>query len=150
MNMNRIYSNLSSVLFSLLVFSTVPAQIRLAAVGGIHSSNLLETNSIPGYQNVVGQYYSANTGFELGVLGEIPFGKNSLFFQPGILYSAKGNQFQRLYDSAIIKNDTLYNQHTLNLNYVEIPLYLTWKLTLVQKSEKSFFYKCGSVFCLYI
>src|SRR4029077_2033204 len=108
MNKNRIYRSLSSVLFSILIYSTVPAQIRLAAVGGVHSSNLTEKNSIPGYQNSLGKYYSANTGFELGVMAEVPLGKYNLFLQPGILYSAKGNQFQRLYDSTIIKNDTLY------------------------------------------
>ncbi|MEJ0080624.1 MAG: outer membrane beta-barrel protein [Puia sp.] len=137
--MNRIYRNLFSVLFSLLLYSTLPAQIRLAAVGGVHSSNLLETNSIPGYQNNIGKYYSTNTGFELGVLGEVPFGKDNLFFQAGILYSAKGNQFQRFYDSTIEKNDTLYNQHTLNLNYIEIPLYVTWKASLSKNQKKSFF-----------
>src|SRR5437763_1945513 len=114
---SRIYRDLACALFAILLCSTVRSQIRMAAVGGIHSSNLTETNSIPGYQSTIGQYYSANTGFEVGVLSEIPFGKNNLFFQPGILYSAKGNQFQHSYDSAIIKNDTLYSQHTLNLNY---------------------------------
>jgi OmpA-OmpF porin, OOP family len=146
MNKNRIYPYLFSVLFSILVYSTLPAQIRLAAVGGVHSSNLIENNSISGYQNAVGQYYSANTGFELGVLGEVPFGKNNLFFQTGILYSAKGNQFQRLYDSALVKNDTLYNQHTLNLNYVEIPLYLTWKASLSKNQKNHFFVSAGPYF----
>src|SRR5579863_7559864 len=80
MNKNRIYRNLFAVLFLILAYSTVPAQIRLAAIGGVHSSNLTETNSIPGYQNAIGQYYSSNTGFELGVMGEVPFGKNNLFF----------------------------------------------------------------------
>ena len=146
MNKNRIYRNLSAVLFSMLVYSTLPAQIRLAAVGGVHSSNLMETNSISGYQNSIGKYYSANTGFELGVLGEVPFGKNNLFLQPGILYSAKGNQFQHYYDSTIIKNDTLYNQHTLNLNYVEIPMYLTWKASLSKNQKSHFFVSAGPYF----
>lgn len=143
---NRILRSLLSVLFSILVYSALPAQIRLAVVGGVHSSNLIETNSIPGYQNSIGQYYSANTGFELGVLAEVPFGKNNLFFQPGILYSAKGNQFQRYYDSAIVKNDTLYNQHTLNLNYVEIPMYLTWKASLSKNQKNHFFISAGPYF----
>ena len=146
MNKNRIYRNLFSVLFSILVYSSLPAQIRLAAVGGVHSSSLIETNSIPGYQNSIGQYYSTNTGFELGVLGEVPFGKNNLFFQPGILYSAKGNQFQRFYDSTIEKSDTLYNQHTLNLNYVEIPLYITWKASLSKNQKSHFFISAGPYF----
>jgi OmpA-OmpF porin, OOP family len=146
MNKSRISRKLHFVLFSLLVYSSLPAQIRLAAIGGVHSSNLLETNSIPGYQNSNGKYYSANTGFELGVMGEVPFGKNNLFFQPGILYSSKGNQYQRFYDSAIDNNDTLYNQHTLNLNYVEIPLYLTWKASLSKNRKNNFFLSAGPYF----
>jgi OmpA-OmpF porin, OOP family len=146
MNKNRVCRNLPLVLFSILVYSSVRAQIRLAAIGGVHSSNLLETNSIPGYQNSIGKYYSANTGFELGVLGEVPIGTNNLFFQPGILYSAKGNQFEHLYDSSIEKNDTLYNQHTLNLNYVEIPLYLTWKAALSKNQKNHFFISAGPYF----
>jgi outer membrane protein OmpA-like peptidoglycan-associated protein len=146
MNDIRVYRNLFFVLFSISVCSTLPAQIRLAAVGGIHSSNLPETNSIPGYQNSTGKYYSSNTGFELGVLGEIPFGKYNLFIQPGIFYSAKGNQFQRFFDSAIEKNDTIYDQHTLNLNYVEIPLYLTWKASLSKNQKNHFFVSAGPYF----
>src|SRR5579864_9556913 len=146
MNKKRIYRNLSSVLISILVYSTLPAQIRLAAIGGVHSSNLIETNSIPGYQNSIGKYYSSNTGFELGVLGEVPVGKYNLFIQPGILYSAKGNQFQRFYDSTIVNSDTLYNQHTLNLNYIEIPLYLTWKASLSKNQKSHFFVSAGPYF----
>jgi OOP family OmpA-OmpF porin len=145
MNKNRIYHSLPAVLL-ILVYSSLQAQIRLAAVGGVHSSNLLEVNSIPAYQNALGKYYSANTGFELGVMGEIPFGKNNLFFQPGILYSSKGNQFQRFYDSTLEQNDTLYNQHTLNLNYVEIPLYLTWKAALSKNQKNHFFVSAGPYF----
>jgi OOP family OmpA-OmpF porin len=139
MNQNRIYRNLISLLLTCLAFSSLTAQIRMAVWGGVHSSNLIEKNSIPGFETSVGKYYSPNTGFELGVLAEIPFGKNNLFLQPGILYSAKGNQYQRFYDSTIQQSDTLYNQHTLNLNYVEMPLYLTWKVSL-SKNQKSHFY----------
>ena len=136
MNPTRINRCLFITLLPILVSASLTAQIRLAAFGGIHSSNLIEKNSIPGYETAIGKYFSPNTGFELGVLAEIPLGKNNLFFQPGILYSSKGNQYQRFYDSTIYENDTLYNQHTLNLNYVEIPLYLTWKAFIIQKSEK--------------
>jgi OmpA-OmpF porin, OOP family len=139
MNLNRIYGILFPILLSLLAFPSVQAQIRLAALGGIHSSNFIEKNSIPGFDTASGNYYSPKTGFELGVLAEIPLGNNNLFIQPGILYSAKGNQYERYFDSAFYQNDTLYNQHTLNLNYVELPIYLTWKVPL-SKTGKNFFY----------
>jgi OmpA-OmpF porin, OOP family len=146
MNPTRIYRNLSVLIPALLVFTFLPAQIRLAAMGGIQSSNLIEKNSIPGYDTSKGNYFSPNTGFQLGVLAEIPFGKHNLFLQPGILYSSKGNQYQRFYDSSVYQNDTLYNQYTLNLNYVEIPLYLTWKLSLSKDQKNHFFISAGPYF----
>lgn len=115
-------------------------------MGGIQSSNLIEKNSIPGYDTARGNYFSPNTGFQLGVLAEIPFGKHNLYLQPGILYSSKGNQFQRFYDSSVYQTDTLYNQYTLNLNYVEIPLYLTWKLSLSKDQKNHFFISAGPYF----
>lgn len=146
MHQNRFCPSLLTLFFSLMLCSSLPAQIRLAALGGIHSSNLIEKNDIPGYELSNGQYYSSNTGFELGVLAEVPFGKNNLFFQPGILYSAKGNQYQRYYDSTAQQADTLYNQHTLNLNYVEMPLYLTWKVSLSKNQKSKFYISAGPYF----
>ena len=139
MNQNRICRPILTTLFYFLVLSPISAQIRLAAWGGIHSSNFIQKNSFPGFDSAFGQYYSSKTGFEIGVLAEIPFGKNNLCFQPGVFYSAKGNQYQRYYDSSVYKIDTLYSQHTLNLNYVVLPLYLTWKAPL-SKNRKNYFY----------
>lgn len=146
MNPTGIYRCLFILLLPILVSTSLPAQIRLAALGGIHSSNFIEKNSIPGYDTAMGKYFSPNTGFELGVLAEIPLGKYNLFLQPGILYSSKGNQFQRYYDSTLNQTDTLYNQYTLNLNYVEIPLYLTWKLSLSKDQKNHFFISAGPYF----
>jgi OmpA-OmpF porin, OOP family len=149
MSPNRICRSLLVVLVPCLMSSSLSAQIRLSAWGGVHSSNLIEKNSIPGFDTANGKYFSPNTGFELGVLAEIPLGKYNLFLEPGILYSSKGNQYQRFYDSAVYQNDTLYNQHTLNLSYVEIPLYLTWKLSL-SKNQKSHFYMSAGPYFAFI
>jgi OOP family OmpA-OmpF porin len=146
MSLKRISRNTLNLLISGLLCAPIQAQIRLAAWGGIQSSNFIEKNSIPGFDTASGKYFSANTGFELGVLAEIPLGKKSFFLQPGILYSAKGNQYQRSYDSSIYQNDTLYNQHVLNLNYVEIPLYLTWKLSLSKNQKNHFYLSAGPYF----
>jgi OmpA-OmpF porin, OOP family len=146
MNQNRTCRILLTFLLSIPVFSILPAQIRMAALGGIHSSDFLEKNSLSGFENANGRYYSPNTGFELGILAEIPFGTNHLFFQPGILYSAKGNQYERFYDSTDNISDTLYNQHTLNLNYVEMPLYLTWKASLSKNQKSHFYFSAGPYF----
>ncbi len=137
---------LLTVFLLLTGFSTLNAQIRLAAMGGIQSTNFIQKNSIPGFDTASGRYYSSKTGFELGVMAEIPMGKNNLFLQPGILYSAKGNQYERSYDSSVFQNDTLYNQHTLNLNYVEIPFYLTWKIPLSKDHTYNFYLGAGPYF----
>jgi OmpA-OmpF porin, OOP family len=146
MNLQRMYRPLLSFLALLVVFSSLTAQIRLAALGGIQSTNFLEKNNIPGYDTANGKYFSSSTGFELGVLAEIPLGKKNFFLQPGILYSSKGNQYERYYDSTVYQNDTLYNQHTLNLNYVEIPLYLTWKYSLAKNKSSHFYISAGPYF----
>jgi OmpA-OmpF porin, OOP family len=135
-----------TVFLLLTGFFNLHAQIRLAAIGGIHASNFIEKNSIPGYDTANGKYYSSKTGFELGVLAEIPLESHHLFIQPGILYSAKGNQYERTYDSSLYHNDTLYNQHTLNLSYVEMPLYLTWKAILTKDQRNSFYLSAGPYF----
>jgi len=143
MHFFRIFRRLLTVFLLLVGFTQIRAQIRLAAMGGIHSSNFIQKNSIPGFDTASGNYYSPKTGFELGVLAEIPLGGNNLFLQPGILYSAKGNQFERSYDSSAFRNDTLYNQHTLNLNYVEMPFYLTWKAQLSKDQRNNFYIGAG-------
>jgi OmpA-OmpF porin, OOP family len=146
MNPRWICQRLTSFFLTILLYTSLPAQIRLSAWGGIHSSNLIEKNSIPSYDTTSGKYFSPNTGFELGVLAEIPLGKYNLFLEPGILYSAMGNQYQRYYDSSVFQNDTLYNQHTLNLSYVEIPIYLTWKLSLSKNQKNHFYLSAGPYF----
>lgn len=139
MNLPWNYRQLLTVLL-LAGSSSLHAQIRLAALGGIHASSLIEKNNIPGFDTASGKYYSSRTGFELGFMAEIPLENPHLFIQPGLLYSAKGNQYQRYYDSSLYQNDTLYNQHTLKLSYVEMPVYLTWKSTLSKKDQRNKFY----------
>jgi OmpA-OmpF porin, OOP family len=140
MNLNWIHRQILFFLCFFLIATSLSAQIRLAAIGGVHSSNLSESNSIPGYDTANGRYYSSKTGFTLGLLAEIPMGTHNLYFQPGILYSAKGNQYEKFYDSSLSQTDTLYDQHTLNLNYIEIPLYITWKFPLSKKNKENQFY----------
>jgi len=145
MNQNRKCRWILIILLTFLAFSSVSAQIRLAALGGIQSTDFLQKNSIPGFDTSSGKYYSPNTGFELGFLAEIPLGK-SFFLQPGILYSTKGNQYERAYDSSVYQNDTLYNQHTLNLSYVEIPMYITWKIAFSKNQQSNFYLSAGPYF----
>ena len=126
---------LSLFLVSFVGFSQINAQIRLAAYAGIHSANVIEKNNIPGWDSSYKNNYSPRTGFHLGVLLEIPIGNKGFYFQPGIGYSSKGRQYEKLYDTTSIK-DTIYYQSTLKLGYIEVPLYITYKLPL-SKNHKN-------------
>ncbi|HTQ27624.1 MAG TPA: OmpA family protein [Puia sp.] len=121
----------------------IQAQVRLAAEAGIHSATIIENNSIPGWDTAVKKYFSPRTGFKLGVLLEIPLGK-SFFFQPGINYASKGHEYSRYNDSATMySTDTVYSQYTIKLGYVEIPLYLTYKIPLSANGLNHFFLSAG-------
>src|SRR5580765_4437250 len=99
-------------LFSFLAaFSASKAQVRLAAVGGIHSANVIEKNSLPGWDTSAGPFYSPITGFQIGVLAEIPIGSRGFYFQPGFEYISKGRQFSKSNDSVAAQaTDTISAQ----------------------------------------
>jgi outer membrane protein OmpA-like peptidoglycan-associated protein len=138
------------IILSSLVFSSLKAQIRLAAYGGIHSANILEKNSIPGWDTAYGNYYSPITGFQLGLLAEIPLGNHGFFFQPGMGYSSKGRQFAKTYDSSSAQfADTLYSQTKLKLGYIELPMYITYKIPLSKDHKNNFFLSAGPYFSFF-
>jgi OmpA-OmpF porin, OOP family len=139
-----IHTCILSYLLTLLLTAGVDAQIRIAATIGVHSANVLETNNIPGWDTAVQKYYSPRTGFQVGVLAEIPIGTKGFFLQPGIDYSSKGRKYAKYNDSsAIYATDTVYTQTVLKLGYVEIPIYLTYKIALSAHHPNSFFLSAG-------
>src|ERR1700735_3349674 len=85
------------------------AQIRLGALGGVHSANVMETNNIPGWDTAVKRYESGHSGFQLGIIMEVPLGKKGFYFQPALLYTTKGRQYLKNNDSTTSANtDTVY------------------------------------------
>lgn len=134
------------LLFSLVFLVNGHAQIRLGALGGVHSANVLETNSIPGWDTATKRYESSRSGFQLGAILEIPLGHKGFYFQPAILYTTKGRQYLKNNDSLTsASTDTVYSKQTLNLGYVDIPLNLTYKFTLSEneRHKNSFFISAG-------
>ena len=122
----------------------VRAQVRLGILGGLHSSNILETNSLPGWDTSVKKYLRSQSGFQLGVIVEVPFGRSGFYFQPAITYITKGRQYNRNNDSiTALWNDTIYNKSSINLGYVEIPLNVTYKIALTGNARNSFFLSAG-------
>jgi OOP family OmpA-OmpF porin len=141
-----------TALLLLLSWILAPArgQVRLAAIAGVHSAQVLENNNIPGWDTSSGRYYSPLTGFELGVLLEIPLGNHGFYFQPGLNYVSKGRQYSKFNDSATAAaTDTVYSQGTLTLRYVEVPLYITYKLPLSANHKNSFFISAGPYFSFF-
>ncbi|HET6255989.1 MAG TPA: OmpA family protein [Puia sp.] len=133
------------MLLSLAIASgAVRAQVRLGILGGLHSSNILETNSLPGWDTSVKKYLGSKSGFELGVIVEVPLGRHGFYFQPAITYVTKGRQYDRNNDSITALNtDTIYNKSSTNLSYIEIPLNVTYKIALTPSGRNSFFLSAG-------
>lgn len=134
------------VLFLVTIGSylSMQAQVRLGLLGGIHSANVLETNHLPGWDSTVKPFQSSRSGFQLGVILEVPIGRSGLFFQPALTYISKGRTYNKNYDSVTsLVTDTVYNKQTLSLNYIEIPLNLTYKIPLTASHKNSFFLSAG-------
>jgi len=123
----------------------VRAQIRLGILGGLNSANVLEKNNLPGWDTAVKKYYNSRTGFQLGIILEIPIGHSGLFFQPAMTYITKGRKYDKNNDSlTALATDTIYNKEILNLSYIEIPLNLTYKFALSRSHpQNSFFVSAG-------
>ena len=138
------------LLLFLFRYSGIDAQIRLSAFAGIQSANVIETNNIPGWDTAVKKYYSPRTGFHIGVMAEMPLGNKGFFFQPGIGYTSKGRQYSKYNDSTTAANtDTVYAQSTLELSYIELPMYLTFKLPLSASHKNNFFISAGPYFAFF-
>ena len=132
------------LLSTLLLMTGVDAQVRLGALGGIHSANVLETNNIPGWDSTVKKFLSSKSGFQLGIIVEVPIGKKGFFFQPAITYTTKGRQYSKVNDSATIHaTDTVYSKRALNVAYIDIPLNITYKIPLSANHKNSFFISAG-------
>src|ERR1700722_7194438 len=123
---------------------SVQAQVRLGILGGLHSSNVLETNSLPGWDTSVKKYLGSRSEFQLGVIVEVPLGRSGFYFQPALTYITKGRSYDRNNDSITnLQTDTIYNKTSLNLSYIEIPLDFTYKVALTANGRNSFFVSAG-------
>jgi len=108
----------------------------MAIVGGPHSASVKEQNSIPSWETAIKPGYSNRPGLNLGILVDVPVSSNNRwFFQPGIMYMEKGRKFYMRNDSAAsILTDTISSSTNLGVNYIDIPLNLTYKLPLGKKA----------------
>jgi hypothetical protein len=133
------------LLFCFICFAKLQAQIRLGAEIGVHSANVIEHNQIPGWDTAQKNLYSSKTGLHIGITTEMQLGRSRVFFQPGLNYSSKGRQYNKYYDTVSSPSgvDTVYAKSKLQLGYMEIPLYFTYKIPLSSNRRSSFFIGAG-------
>ncbi|HEV3250536.1 MAG TPA: OmpA family protein [Puia sp.] len=138
------------ILLSFAGCTGIHAQVRLAAFGGLHSANIMEKNNIPGWDTTTKKYYSSRTGFQMGVLAEIPLGNKGFYFQPGLVFNSKGRQYSKYNDSnTASQTDTIYSQSSLTVSYIELPLYFTYKIPLSANHRNNFFISGGPYFSFF-
>lgn len=101
--------------------------MRVAIVGGGHTSSVKETNDLPGWDSI-GNNYSSRTGIHFGFMADLQLSHGSkLYFQPGIIFYNKGRKYTAPYDSVgTIKNFS----SSQFINYIDVPLNLVLKFPL--------------------
>lgn len=113
------------VVLALLTLTQINAQMRIALVGGAHQASVNETNNLPGWETIKNGY-SSRMGPHAGFIADLPFSlKSKLYFQPGVLYYARGRKFSASYDTTLSTLQT--ENRNLSLNYIDIPLNLVLK-----------------------
>ena len=127
------------------------AQIKIGVIGGPQSSSVTEKNNIPDWDTSTGKYYSGKSGLHIGMMAEIPFGQQSRFyFQPAIIYSQKGRNYLKSYE--VSSSDTAhsyYSSEILDVQYIDIPLNILYKLPLSKQKKISFLLSAGPYISLF-
>lgn len=125
------------LLLLLCVSVEISAQIRVGVIGGPHAANIQETHENSSFSPL----YKGRSTMHLGLLFDMPLNDgNRWSLQPALLYMPKGRKLNKLYDTSQNATDTLQYMYEFHSNYIEIPLHLTYKIPL---SEKSHFFIGG-------
>jgi OOP family OmpA-OmpF porin len=118
----------SAAVLLLIAHFSYAQQYRIGMVGGVHQSKVLETTDLPGWDSLKNKY-SARTGIHFGFIANLPLRTGSnIYFQPGIIFSNKGQKFTARYDTTI--SQVLYVNSSEFINYLEMPLNIVYKLRL--------------------
>ncbi|CAL1520985.1 porin family protein [Chitinophaga sp. MM2321] len=98
------------------------SQARVGIKGGWNLANITTDNAGNTKDS------RALSGYNVGVIADLPLVPRILSFQPGVFYSTKGTKFE----TGDKNNSTVdpYAKYTLNPSYVEIPLNFVAKLPL--------------------
>lgn len=128
LSMKRIFTLFSFIIAFSLIGS---AQMRIGVVGGVHQSDILEKNDLPGWDEIKNNY-KPRIGGHFGFIADLPFGKKGNFvFQPGVIFYNKGRKYGEVLDTTF--RDTLSIDRKEFINYIDIPFNLVGKIPLGKK-----------------
>jgi|GEM_PF-207226 OOP family OmpA-OmpF porin len=118
--------------FLLIVNFSSTAQTRIAIVGGLNRSTVLQTSNQPNFSNLK-KGYEPRIGFHIGFLADFPLTPTSKFyFQPAIEYFNKGRKFSQSTKNSA--GDSVFQTNGFQfLNYIDIPLNIVYKFELAKK-----------------
>jgi OmpA-OmpF porin, OOP family len=127
------------ILFS---FFYSKAQTSVAIVGGLQKTSISPDFLV--YPDTLQKSETQKTGAVVGIVANIPLKKN-FFIRTGVIYSSKGSNWTQFYDTtdlyartkdlALNKKETPFSTNTkLNVNYIDIPLNIMYKLPFKNNS----------------
>lgn len=112
------------------------AQGSLAITGGLQGTSV--TPNFLTYPDTVNKTSLNKARVTFGFVANVPI-TGGLFFRTGVLYSAKGSNWSQFYDTANVyrekKAQLLTSKTELNVNYIDIPVNLLYKLPLKKKTR---------------
>ena len=121
--------------FTIMALATAAmanAQPSISLTGGFHQSSI--SPGIIQQPNIASSVYTKRVAPHFGLMANVPFSTGSRFaFQPGVVYYAKGDKISLVMDSA--KTDMRTATVTRNLNYIDIPLNVVYKLPLSRNTS---------------
>ncbi|RBL93605.1 porin family protein [Chitinophaga flava] len=119
MTKKTIFLSLAAMTISVAAMS----QARVGVKGGWNLSNITTTNG--------GSTEDAKTlsGFNVGVIADLPLVPRILSFQPGVFYTTKGTKTE-VGDRNHVSLTSPYAKYTQNPSYVEVPLNLIARLPI--------------------
>jgi len=109
------------------------AQARIAIVGGVDESTVIQTSNQRDFSNYK-KGYSPRVGFHIGLIGDFPLApKSKFYFQPGIEFFNKGRKFQQITKNGVGDTAVYLTNSFQFLNYIDIPLNLVYRFELAKK-----------------
>lgn len=102
------------------------AQVRVTLTGGLNQSNV--SPQLNFFADTTAQA-TRRTALHVGLQADffLPYAQN-LYLRTGVVYSARGAQFQQFFDTG--SHRLFYNSVNLKVNYIDLPLLVVYKLPL--------------------